>query len=83
MQGDGRAFCAIMWGLFPDKIPIKDLDPKNRAFNFELAFSVAEEKGQERFLDVEDCVEVPYPDSLSVMTYIFELQRRFKNVKKA
>jgi hypothetical protein len=75
--GDGRAFCAIMHGVFPNKVNIASLRPENRAENFELAFRVAEEGGQERFLDVEDCVELPYPDKLAVMTYIFELHRRF------
>lgn len=76
--GSGLAFCAIMHGVFPDKIDMTTLTADNRAENFETAFRVAEEGGQERFLDVEDCVALPYPDKLAVMTYIFELQRRFK-----
>ena len=44
----------------PRRSLIKDLDPKNRAHSVGLAFSVAEGKGQERFLDVEDRVEVLY-----------------------
>eukprot|EP00039_Didymoeca_costata_P011310 m.158169 g.158169 ORF g.158169 m.158169 type:complete len:972 (-) comp15128_c0_seq3:55-2970(-) len=75
--GDGLAFCAIMHGLFPDKIPMKELTKSDRRRNFELAFRVAEDAGQEPILDVDDCVELPYPDSLSVMTYIFEMQRKF------
>ena len=76
--GDGLAFCAIMHGLFPDKVPLEELKTgKDRRRNFTLAFDVAEEAGQEPFLEVDDCCEVPYPDSLCVMTYLFEIQRSF------
>ena len=68
--GDGRAFCAIMHGLFPGKIPRAALvEPANRRENFELAFRVAEEAGQMSMLDIDDCVSLPYPDSRAVMTY--------------
>ena len=75
--GSGLAFCAIMHGLFPDKIPMATLKAANRRENFTLAFKVAEDCGQEPFLEIDDCVDMPYPDSLSVMTYIFELYRKF------
>lgn len=45
-------------GLFPGSIPIQSLAASNRAENFEIAFRVAEEEGQEPFLEVEDCVYV-------------------------
>merc|ERR1712232_695464 len=47
------------------------LSKENRRENFELAFRVAEEMGQEPLLEVDDCVDLPYPDSLSVMTLVF------------
>lgn len=71
-----------MLGCCAAHIPLHQLDmsklsKENRRHNFELAFAVAEEKGQDPLLEVDDCVEMPYPDSLSVMTYIFELYRKF------
>ena len=38
---------------------MSSLSAESRERNFELAFRVAEEGGQERYLDVEDCVAVP------------------------
>ena len=75
--GSGLAFCAIMHGLFPEKVPMATLKKENRKENFTVAFKVAESCGQEPLLEVEDCVALPYPDSLSVMTYVFELYRKF------
>jgi len=66
-----------MAGLFPAEVDMTKLSKEKRRDNFELAFRVAQEKGQEPLLEVDDCVEMPYPDSLSVMTYIFELYRKF------
>jgi hypothetical protein len=63
--GSGLAFCAVMHGVAPDRIPMDELTAEDRARNFELAFSVAEDLGQPRFLEVDDCLEMEYPDKLS------------------
>lgn len=73
--GSGLAFCAVMHGVAPDRIPMDELTAEDRARNFELAFSVAEELGQPRFLDVEDCLEVEYPDKLSTAAYVSRLRQ--------
>jgi hypothetical protein len=74
---DGLAFCAIMHGLFPELVAWEELSAENPRENFELAFEVAEENGQPPLLDVDDMVSMEVPDARSVMTYVFELFRKF------
>lgn len=39
---DGMAFCALIHHFYPDSFDYKELDPKNRRQNFEIAFKTAE-----------------------------------------
>ncbi len=39
---DGMAFCALIHHFYPDSFDFKELDPKNRRRNFEIAFTTAE-----------------------------------------
>jgi hypothetical protein len=36
------AFCALIHHFYPDSFDFKELDPKNRRRNFEIAFTTAE-----------------------------------------
>jgi len=72
---DGMAFCAILHHYHPTKINFNSLDKTNRAQNLELAFSVAEKLGVTRLLDVEDIIDIPVPDRLSMITYISEIHK--------
>ena len=75
--GDGRAFCAIMAGLMPDKVDLTACEGNDRRENYTLAFWVALEAGQEPLLDVDDLMESEYPEPMACQTYIFELFRKF------
>lgn len=76
---DGLAFCALMNGILGEaQFSMAGRTSADRASNFEAAFKAAEDVGQERFLDVEDCVSMPDGlDAQSVMTYIFALMKKF------
>lgn len=39
---DGLAFCALIHHFLPDAFDYHSLSPKNRKYNFTLAFQVAE-----------------------------------------
>lgn len=39
---DGMAFCALIHHYYPDAFDFNELQPKNRAYNFTLAFKTAE-----------------------------------------
>lgn len=39
---DGMAFCALIHHFYPDSFDFKELDPKNRRRNLEIAFTTAE-----------------------------------------
>ncbi|GAB6030186.1 hypothetical protein CHUAL_005862 [Chamberlinius hualienensis] len=78
---DGMAFCALIHHFYPDAFDFKSLDPKNRRYNFDLAFRVAEEKGDVApLLEVDDMVIMKKPDWKCVFTYVQSLYRRFHNV---
>lgn len=74
---DGLAFCALIHHFVPDKVPYNTLNAKNRQHNFTLAFKVAEEAGIPALLDVEDMVDLPIPDWMSVMTYVSFIYNKF------
>ncbi|XP_020713972.1 smoothelin-like protein 1 isoform X11 [Ceratitis capitata] len=77
---DGLAFCALIHHFLPDAFDYTQLTPKNRRQNFELAFTVADEKaGIAPLLDVEDMVEMKRPDWKCVFIYVQSIYRRFRN----
>ncbi|XP_028898329.2 uncharacterized protein LOC105215565 isoform X15 [Zeugodacus cucurbitae] len=77
---DGLAFCALIHHFLPDAFDYSKLTPKNRRQNFELAFTVADEKaGIAPLLDVEDMVEMKRPDWKCVFIYVQSIYRRFRN----
>ncbi|KAL5265922.1 hypothetical protein ACHWQZ_G006544 [Mnemiopsis leidyi] len=78
---DGMAFCALFHHFIPDQIPYDTLDPKNREFNFHLAFTEGEKAGVTALLDVEDMVEMLNPDWRSVMTYISLIYNHFNGIR--
>ena len=39
---DGMAFCALIHHYYPEAFNYEELDPKNRRYNFDLAFRAAE-----------------------------------------
>merc|ERR1712176_1480914 len=78
---DGMAFCALFHHFIPDQIPYETLDPRNREFNFHLAFTEGEKAGVAALLDVEDMVEMLNPDWRSVMTYISLIYNHFNGIR--
>nr|XP_014102367.1 mucin-5AC isoform X5 [Bactrocera oleae] len=77
---DGLAFCALIHHFLPDAFDYSKLTPQNRRQNFELAFTVADEKaGIAPLLDVEDMVEMKRPDWKCVFIYVQSIYRRFRN----
>lgn len=74
------AFCALIHHFYPDAFDFDKLDPKNRRYNFELAFRVADEKaGIMPLLDVDDMVMMKKPDWKCVFTYVQSLYKRLKD----
>ncbi|XP_016972849.1 mucin-5AC isoform X13 [Drosophila rhopaloa] len=77
---DGLAFCALIHHFLPDAFDYNTLTKQTRRHNFELAFSVADEKaGIAPLLDVEDMVEMSRPDWKCVFVYVQSIYRRFRN----
>nr|XP_044249082.1 flocculation protein FLO11 isoform X8 [Drosophila takahashii] len=77
---DGLAFCALIHHFLPDAFDYTTLTKQTRRHNFELAFTVADEKaGIAPLLDVEDMVEMSRPDWKCVFVYVQSIYRRFRN----
>ncbi|XP_066151811.1 serine/arginine repetitive matrix protein 2-like isoform X2 [Euwallacea fornicatus] len=77
---DGLAFCALIHHFLPDAFDYSILTPKDRRYNFELAFRIADEKADIfPLLDVEDMLETRRPDWKCVFTYVQSIYRRFKD----
>ncbi|BES95098.1 smoothelin-like 2 [Nesidiocoris tenuis] len=75
---DGLAFCALIHHFCPDAFDYSVLTPKDQRHNFQLAFTVAEEKADiYPLLDVEDMVMMSRPDWKCVFTYVQSIYRRF------
>ncbi|XP_037091726.1 smoothelin-like protein 2 isoform X2 [Pollicipes pollicipes] len=68
---DGIAFCALIHHFFPDAFDFSKLDPRNRRYNFDLAFRTADERaGIFPLLEPDDMVAMEKPDWKSVFAYI-------------
>lgn len=77
---DGMAFCALIHYYYPEAFEYDKLDPKNRKYNFDLAFKSAEKYADIcPLLDVEDMVMFEKPDWKCVFTYVQSFYRRFRN----
>lgn len=77
---DGMAFCALIHHFYPDAFDFDKLEPKNRRYNFDLAFRMADEKaGVYPLLDVDDMVMMKKPDWKCVFTYVQSLYKRLKD----
>lgn len=75
------AFCALIHRHFNDAFDYEELDPKNRRYNFELAFKVAEERADIMpLLDVEDMVRMENPDWKCVFTYVQSIYRHLREL---
>lgn len=53
------------------------LDTSTKRRNFELAFSLAEEAGVDRLLDVDDLCQMERPDEHCMMLYVAGLYKVF------
>ncbi|CAL1286176.1 unnamed protein product [Larinioides sclopetarius] len=74
---DGMAFCALIHHFYPDAFDFNTLNPKNRRYNFELAFRISEEQADiAPLLDVEDMVLMKKPDWKCVFTYVQSFYRK-------
>lgn len=68
---DGMAFCALIHHFFPDSFNFNQLDPRNRRYNFDLAFRTADQRaGIFPLLDADDMVNMEKPDWKSVFAYV-------------
>ncbi|KAL7670600.1 hypothetical protein ACOME3_005536 [Neoechinorhynchus agilis] len=81
---DGMAFCALVHSFFPDAFDYKQLDPKNRKQNLDLAFKTAEEKANvSPLLATEDMLIMgDKPDWKCVFTYMQALYKGLSPLKK-
>nr|CAB3266411.1 smoothelin [Phallusia mammillata] len=81
---NGMAFCALVHNFFPQAFEYSELDPKNRAHNFDLAFNTAQEYADaDPLLDVEDMMIMGNrPDSKCVFTYVQSLYNKLRKFEK-
>ncbi|CAB3402638.1 unnamed protein product [Caenorhabditis bovis] len=77
---DGMAFCALIHRFAPDAFDFNSLDPKNRRYNLDLAFKVAEENGIFPLLEVDDMIMMgDRPDWKCVFTYVQSFYKQFRD----
>jgi hypothetical protein len=77
---NGMAFCALIHHFFPNAFDFSKLDPKQRRYNFTLAFDTAEKEADiAPLLDVEDMVKMKNPDWKCVFTYVQSIYRHLKD----
>ena len=82
---NGLAFVAILHRYFPDQVgAFESFDgstEEGRKHNFEVAFSIAQQKGVPCYLDVDDMILCyPQPDSKSVFLYVATLYKVLKRL---
>lgn len=79
--GNGLAFCALIHNFMSNEFDYQTLDASNPRHNFDLAFSVAENKaGIVSLLDVDDMIMMGNsPDWKCVFTYVHSIYQRFKD----
>ncbi|KAH3742992.1 Flagellar calcium-binding protein TB-44A [Pelomyxa schiedti] len=72
---DGLAFCALIHKKHPELVDFNSLKKENAAENLKLAFDAAETLGVPKLLDEQDILDMSVPEKLSMVTYLFELQK--------
>ncbi|XP_077995204.1 uncharacterized protein LOC144448788 isoform X2 [Glandiceps talaboti] len=74
---DGMAFCALIHHYYPDSFDYNKLNPRNKKFNFDLAFRTAEKEADIMpLLDTEDMLLMGNkPDWKCVFCYVQSLYR--------
>lgn len=77
---DGMAFCALVHSFFPTEFDYNLLTSADRKHNFELAFSLAEDKAScDRLIEVEDMMVMGRkPDPMCVFTYVQSLYNHLR-----
>ncbi|XP_070206034.1 titin homolog isoform X4 [Littorina saxatilis] len=76
----GMAFCALIHHFYPDAFDYSQLDPKNRRYNFDLAFDTAEKLADiAPLLDTDDMVKMKNPDWKCVFTYVQSIYRHLRD----
>ena len=70
---DGRAFLALLHHHRPDLVDMEGVVAGNTRHNCQRAFSIAERLGAPALLEVQDMVEAPQLDRLSLLTYLSSL----------
>ncbi|XP_046374424.2 uncharacterized protein LOC124147724 isoform X3 [Haliotis rufescens] len=77
---NGLAFCALIHHFFPDAFDFNALTPKNRRYNFDLAFDTAEQRADiAPLLDTDDMVRMKNPDWKCVFTYVQSIYRHLRD----
>ncbi|XP_067684073.1 uncharacterized protein [Haliotis asinina] len=77
---NGLAFCALIHHFFPDAFDFNALSPKNRRYNFDLAFDTAEKRADiAPLLDTDDMVRMKNPDWKCVFTYVQSIYRHLRD----
>ncbi|XP_046579395.1 smoothelin-like isoform X2 [Haliotis rubra] len=77
---NGLAFCALIHHFFPDAFDFNALTPKNRRYNFDLAFDTAEKRADiAPLLDTDDMVRMKNPDWKCVFTYVQSIYRHLRD----
>lgn len=77
---NGMAFCALIHHFFPDAFDYSQLNPKNRRYNFDLAFNTAEKYADiAPLLDTDDMVKMQKPDWKCVFTYVQSIYRHLRD----
>ncbi|KAL5016448.1 hypothetical protein ScPMuIL_006037, partial [Solemya velum] len=77
---NGMAFCALIHHFYPESFDFKRLNPKNRRYNFNMAFDTAEKYADiAPLLDTDDMVRMKNPDWKCVFTYVQSFYRHLKD----
>ncbi|XP_041347503.1 smoothelin-like protein 1 [Gigantopelta aegis] len=77
---NGLAFCALIHHFFPQAFDYNALSPKNRRYNFDLAFNTAEKEADiAPLLDTDDMVKMKNPDWKCVFTYVQSIYRHLRD----
>ncbi|CAF0737253.1 unnamed protein product [Didymodactylos carnosus] len=80
---NGMAFCAIIHRYFPEEFSYDILDPNERRKNFDLAFTIAQERaGIDPLIDTDDMLMMKdKPDWKVVFTYVQSLYRHLSRIQ--
>jgi hypothetical protein len=79
---DGLAFCALLHYFVPDDVDLERLRSETPLKRLEAIFDAFDDAGVPNILDPEDMLIEPYPDQLSVITYLSQVFHRFKHAPR-